>query len=70
MRKFLISSLFQQFRFRLGEHKIYVCSFWLIFCPLDPDPGTQNVANPTYPDPKQALAQIKKKVKISKFQIV
>ena len=26
---------------------IFVCSFWLIFCPLDPDPGSQTVANPT-----------------------
>ena len=28
------------------------CSFWLIFYPLDPDPGSQNLADPTDPDPK------------------
>jgi len=27
-------------------------SFCLIFCPLDSDPGSQNLADPTNPDPK------------------
>ena len=32
----------------------FCCSFWLRFCPLDPDPdpGSQNLADPTDPDPK------------------
>ena len=32
----------------------FFCSFWLIFCPLDPDPdpGNQNLADP---DPKHWL---------------
>ena len=34
------------------ESKFFFCSFWLIFCPLDPDPGSQNLADPTDPDPK------------------
>ena len=31
--------------------KFFFCSFWLIFCPLDPDPGSQSLADPTDPDP-------------------
>ena len=30
-------------------------SFWLIFYPLDPDPGCQNLADPTDPDLKHCL---------------
>ena len=32
--------------------KIFFCSILLIFCPLDPDPGSQNLADLTDPDPK------------------
>ena len=45
------------------EVKFFFCSFWLIFHPYgsgsvdphifaDPDPGSQNLADPTDPDPK------------------
>ena len=41
----------------------FVCSFWLVFCPLDSDPhtsadldpGIQNIADPTDPDPKNDI---------------
>ena len=37
--------------------KVYFCSFWMIFYPLDPDqdPGSQNLANPTDPDLKHCF---------------
>ena len=46
------------------ESKIFFFfSFWLIFCPLDPhifadpdpDPGSQNLSDPTDPDPKHCF---------------
>ena len=41
----------------LRVNKFFCCSFWLIFCSLDPDqdPGSQNLANPSDPDPKHFL---------------
>ena len=54
MRKFLIISDFFSSS-DLGFREIFVCTFWLIFCPMDPhifadpDPIGLNVADP---DPK------------------
>ena len=52
---FLTKNNFQIFCF------IFFCSFWLIFYPLDPDPdpGSQNLADPTDPDPKHCLREKK-----------
>ena len=37
--------------------KDFFCSFWLIFYPLDPDPdpGSQNLADPLNPDPNHSF---------------
>ena len=35
----------------------FFCSYRLIFCPLDPDPGSQNLADSTDPDPKHLLKE-------------
>ena len=45
----------------LGVKKFFFGSFWLIFYPLDPDPdpGSQNLADPTDPDPKYCLREKK-----------
>ena len=42
------------------ESKVFFYSFLLIFCPLNPDqdPGSQNVADPTDPDPKHGFLGI------------
>ena len=62
---FIISlSFFSQVQiWGFGVKKIFFCSFWLIFYPLDPDPhifadpdpGSQNLADKTDPDPKHCL---------------
>ena len=50
--------------FRFERKKGFFCSFWLIYCYLDPDPGSQNLADPTDPDPEQCLIEdFKKKIK-------
>ena len=62
IRKFLKSLFFQEFRFGLRKKKKF-CSFWLFFLPIesgsvdphifaDPDPISQNLADPTDPDSK------------------
>ena len=49
-----LTNFFQKFRFGVLEWKkfVFFCIFWLIFYPLDPDPGSQNLADP---DPKHCL---------------
>ena len=37
---------------------MFFCSFWLIFHPLDPAPGSQNLADPMDPDPKHCLEAV------------
>ena len=54
MRKFFKSS---DLGFR--SKKFFFCNFWLIFYPLDPDPGSQNPADPTDPDPKHSFLPTK-----------
>ncbi len=49
-----ITFLFQILVLRVN----FFCSFWLNFCPLDPDPGSQNLADPTDPDPKHCGKQM------------
>ena len=51
---FLISLFFNSSNLGFKGKIVFVCSFWLILCPLDPDPdpGSQNLADPTDPDPK------------------
>ena len=39
----------------------FFCIFWLIFYPLDPDPGSQNLADPT--DPKHCFKDFFKSLK-------
>ena len=39
-QEMFIISLFQWFKFGFGVN-ILLCSFWLIFCSLDPDPGSR-----------------------------
>ena len=49
----------------MNHSEMFFCSFWLLFYPLDPDsrirpdPGRQNLADPTDPDPKYYLHRIK-----------
>ena len=54
-QKIFIISLFSIFKIWVLRVNFF-CSFWLTFCPLDPDPdsGSQNLADPTDldPDPK------------------
>ena len=50
------SNIFHQ-KVRL-ESNFFFLSFWLIFCPLDPDPWIrifQNLADPMDPDPKYCI---------------
>ena len=44
--------LFKCSDFVFWEQNVIFYSFWVIFCPLDPDPdpGSQNIADPTNPD--------------------
>ena len=48
-------SLFSIVQIWVLRVKFYFCSIWLIFCPLDPDPGSQNLADPLDPDPKHCI---------------
>ena len=50
---FIISLFFKSSHFGFMSKKVFFFDFWLIFNPLDPDPdpGSQNVADPTDPDP-------------------
>ena len=50
MRIFIIS-FFKSSDLSLGVKSLFFCRFWLIFYPLDPDPGSQNLTDPTDPDP-------------------
>ena len=62
IRKFYNLSFFKSSDFGFRSKKVFFCSFWLIFYPLDPDPyifadpdpdqGSQNLADPTDPDAK------------------
>ena len=55
---FIISLFFNSSDFGFESKIFCCCSFWLIFCPLDPDPGSQNLADPTDPDPKHSLKSL------------
>ena len=56
IRTFFQISVFPQiFRFKFWEEKIFHCSFWILFCPPDPDPGSQYVVELTDQDPKQCF---------------
>ncbi len=52
VRTFYYSFFFSSSDFEFENKNIFY-SFWLIFCPLDPDidPGSQYVMNPTDQDP-------------------
>ena len=66
MRK-IQSLFFKSSDFGFRSKKGFFCSFWLIFYPAlgsgsvdphifaDPDPGSQNLADPTDPDPKHRI---------------
>ena len=51
MRKFLQSLFFKSSELGFRSKKVFFCSFWLTFYPLDPDLESQNLADPTDPDP-------------------
>ena len=71
MRKFLKSLFFKSADLGFRSKKVF-CSFWLIFYPLDPHifadpyPGSQNLADPTDPDPdpKHWLKLLTEKVQL------
>ena len=47
MRKFLYSLFLQKVQiWGLGVKKVFFLQFLLIFYPLDPDPGSQNLRDP------------------------
>ena len=52
---FIISLFFNSSDLDFESKKVFLCSFWLILSPLDPDPdldpGSQNLADPSNPDP-------------------
>ena len=61
-QEIFIISLFSIVQIWVLRVKFGFCSFWLIFCPLDPDPWnriffadpdpeSKNLADPTDPDP-------------------
>ena len=60
---FIISRFFKSSGFGFRSKKVYFSNFWLIFYPLDPDsdpdPGSQNPADPTDPDPKHSFLPTK-----------
>ena len=53
--KFYNLSFFNSSDLSFESKKAFFCSFWLKFCPLDPNPGSQNLADPTAPDPKHCI---------------
>ena len=55
---FIIFLFFKSSDLGFRSKKVLFCSFWLIFYPLDPDPGSQNLADPTDPNPKHCLAKL------------
>ena len=52
MRKFYKLSFFKRSDSGSRSMNIFLCSFWLLFYLLDPDPGSQSLADPMDPDSK------------------